>query len=99
MNETGATRGIPATTDEEVVTCLRNHESAHANLRSFRIARDGALIPDFGVRPREVQILHCLGLGLIELNMDAAKHNPFQVPWSMSIRLSLEMPTELGDLK
>ena len=99
VNEKGATRGIPATTDEEVATCLRNHESAHTNLRSFRFTRDGALNPDFGVRPREVQILHCLGLGLIELNMDAAKNNPFQVPWSMSIRLNLEMPTELGDLK
>ena len=78
-NALGRTQGVPAMDEKEIRACLRRHDSSYANFRHFQLNKHGELNPTFGFKPREVQVLHCLALALIKLNLDEITRRGFQV--------------------
>lgn len=98
-NAYGDTHGIQAMDEREILTVLRKHDSSYVNFRHFQLDRHGRLNPRFGFVNRELQVLHCLALGLIKLNMDLIAKRNFQVYSSMSAVLESEMTDELRELK
>ena len=78
-NALGRSRGLRATDEKEIRACLRRHDSSYANFRHFQLDKHGKLNPKFGFKPREVQVLHCLALALIALNLDEMTGRGFQV--------------------
>ena len=74
---------------------LQKHRSSYTNFRCFQLNKQGWLNPDFEFKPREVQVLHCLALGLIKLNMDEIARRGYQVPPSMRVIPESDMTDEL----
>ena len=66
-NALGRAQGLPATDEKEILACLRKHDSSYANFRHFQLNKQGGLNPDLGFKPREIQVVHCLALALIQL--------------------------------
>ena len=94
-NAFGGTRGITAMGEKEIRKCLRKHDSSYANCRHFQLNKHGGLNPEFEFKPREVQVLHCLALGLIKLNMDEIAERKLPGGSSMSVVPESERTNEL----
>ena len=92
-------QGIPTMDEKEIRSCLRKHDSSYTNFRHFQLDKHGGVNPSFEFKQRDVQILHCLALGLIALNMDEIKKQGLQVVSSMSVVPESEMTEELRALK
>ena len=74
-----------------ILACLRKHDSSYANFRSLPAEQTRCgLNPDLGFKPREIQVVHCLALALIQLNMDDITKRKLQV-------LSMSAVPEVGN--
>ena len=98
-NAVGRTSEVPAMDEKDILACLRKHDSSYANFRHFQLNKQGGLNPDFEFKPREVQVLHCLALGLIKLNMDKIARRKLQVFSSMTAVPESEMTADIKALK
>lgn len=94
-NSFGRRQGHPVTNEKEIVACLRNHRSSYTNFRHFQLNKQGGLNPDFGFTHREAQVLHCLALALIKLNLDEVTKSGFQVLSSMSAVPESDTPPDI----
>ena len=97
-NALGRAQGLPATDEKEILACLHKHDSSYANFRHFQLNKQGGLNPDLGLKPREIQVVHCLALALIQLNMDEITKRKLQV-LSMSAVPESEMTADIRVLK
>ena len=97
-NALGRAQGLPATDEKEILACLHKHDSSYANFRHFQLNKQGGLNPDLGFKPREIQVVHCLALALIQLNMDEITKRKLQV-LSMSAVPESEMTADIRALK
>ena len=97
-NALGRAQELPATDEKEILACLRKHDSSYANFRHFQLNKQGGLNPDLGFKPREIQVVHCLALALIQLNMDEITKRKLQV-LSMSAVPESEMTADIRALK
>ena len=102
-NALGRAQELPATDEKEILekeilACLRKHNSSYANFRHFQLNKQGGLNPDLGFKPREKQVVHCLALALIRLNMDEITKRKLQV-LSMSAVPESEMTADIRALK
>ena len=70
MNELGKSKDINTITEDELLSCLKEHKTSYKDIRYFLMRRKGKPIENWSSSPRDVQILHCLGLALIHLNWD-----------------------------
>ena len=98
-NSLRATKGLPEMTEKDIVSCLERHNSSYTNFRHFQLNRQGKLNPKFSYTGRDMQILHCLALGLIKLNMDEMVRRNINVIASMSVVPESEMTDALRALK
>ncbi len=98
-NAYGGQHNIPGITEKEVVACLKKHRGSYTNCRYFQLNRQGKLNEKFGYSGRDVQILHCLALGLIHVNMDEMQRRKIPVFASISRVPESEMTDELRALK
>ena len=62
LNKYGGTHNLPAITEKDVVSCLKEHNASYANFRYFQLSHQGRLNPNFGYSPRDVQIMHCFSV-------------------------------------
>lgn len=85
--------------EKEIRACLRKHDSSYANFRHFQLKKNGELNQDFEFTFRELQVLHCLALGLIRLNMIEIKRRKLQVFSSMSSILESKMVADMNAMK
>ena len=99
VNALAPTRGIRDITEKEVISCLRRHDSSYTKLRYFQLNHQGKLHPEFGFAPREVQILHCLALALIGLNLNEMTQRQIGIIGEMNVVSEWEMTDELRELK
>ena len=98
-NALGGLHGIPAIDEREIRKCLHKHRSSYTNFRHFQLNRQGGLNPAFGFKPRELQVLHCLALGLINLNMDEIERRGHNILSSIRIVPESDMTDELRAVK
>ena len=87
----GIKHNIPVIKEKDIVACLKKHNASYANFRYFQLSHQGTLNPDFGYSARDVQIMHCLALGLIHVNMDEMRRQNIGVcsaPGSLDTSLS-----------
>ena len=99
VNALARPHGIPTMDEKEIRSCLRKHDSSYTNFRHFQLDKHGGVNPKFEYKQRDVQILHCLALALISLNMDEVQNQGLQVVSSMSEIPESEMTEELRALK
>ena len=99
MNMLGQPKGIDPFSEEELVTCLRKHDSSYSNFRYFQLDHQARLTNDWEISQRDGQILHCLALALIHLNMDAMGALGIGALFSMSPVPESEMTEDLKALK
>ena len=99
MNSLGQTEGIDSVSEKELRACLSKHDSSYLNVRYFDLNRQARLNNKWGFSPRDVQILHCLALALIGLNMDEMKERGIRALLSMSRIPESEMTEEMKELK
>ena len=99
MNLLGQTKGIDPISEKELVTCLRKHDSSYSSFRYFQLDHQGRLNKKWEFSQRDVQILHCLALALISLNMDEMGRRDIGVLQSISPVPESEMTEELKALK
>jgi hypothetical protein len=99
MNELGQTKGIAPFSEKELVGCLRKHDSSYSNFRYFQLDHQARLNKKWEYSGRDVQIIHCLALALIHLNMDEMGKRGIGAMLSMSQVPESEMTEELKDLK
>ena len=98
-DELAQSEGIAAIAENELVACLRKHDSSYSNFRFFQLDHHGRLTMKFEVTKRDVQIVHCLALALIHLNMDEMNRRGIGALLSMSQVAESEMTEELKVLK
>ena len=98
-NALAQTRGILNITEKEVISCLRRHDSSYTKFRYFQLNHQGRLHPEFGFTQREVQILHCLALALIELNLNEMTQRQIAVIGEMHVVPESEMTDEQREIK
>ena len=98
-NELAQPEGIVPITEKEVVACLRKHDSSYSNFRFFQLDHHGRLNMKFEVTTRDVQVVHCLALALIHLNMDEMSRRGIGALLSMSQVAGSEMTEEMKALK
>ena len=99
MNVFGQTIGVNPISEKELVACLRKHDSSYSNFRYFQLDHQARLNKTWDFSPRDVQVLHCLALALISLNMAEMKKRGIGVLLSMSRVPESEMTEELKALK
>ena len=95
MNVLGQSQGIDPVTEKELEACLAKHNSSYSNFRYFQLDRTARLNTTWEFSHREVQILHCLALALITLNMDEMKKQGIGALLSMSRVPDSEMTEDL----
>ena len=98
-NELGQHEGIAPVTEQEVVACLRKHDSSYSNFRFFQLDHHGRLNEKFEFAPRDIQIFHCLALALIHLNMEEMTRHGISALLSMGKVTESEMTEDLKALK
>ena len=98
-NTLAGTQKIPTMDEKEIVACLRKHNSSYTNFRYFQLNRQGRLNPQWEIKNREVQILHCVALGLITLNMDEMTTRNIPIMSSMSAIPESRMTDDLRAVK
>lgn len=98
MNALGESVEIDDFSEGELRKCLNKHDSSYSNFRYFQLNRQGKLNLHWELSPRDVQIMHCLSLVLISMNMEKMSKQGMQVIQSMSLFPQSEMTEELKDL-
>lgn len=83
MNELGKSKDINVISEDELLSCLKEHKTSYTDIRYFLMRRKGKQIENWISSPRDVQILHCLGLALIHVNWDAMRQRGIQILGSM----------------
>ena len=99
MNELGNTKNIKPIAEKELVACLRKHDSSYSNFRYFQLDRQAKLNASWEFSARDAQIIHCLALALINLNMDEMRKQGIPAMLSMSAVPESEMTEDLRALK
>ena len=99
MNELGRTRDVKPISEKELSACLKKHDSSYSNFRYFQLDRQARLNRQWEFTARDVQILQCLALALIHLNMDEMSKRGIKVISSMSRVSEAEMTEDLVALK
>ncbi len=99
MNVLGQTQNIASISEKELLPRLRKHDSSYSNFRYFQLDRHGRLNKKWEFAHRDVQVLHCLALALIWLNMDEMGRRGMGALLSMSRVSQSEMTEELKVLK
>ncbi|MCY4436771.1 MAG: hypothetical protein OXE05_05485 [Chloroflexi bacterium] len=99
MNSLGQSKDIEHISEKDLRVCLNRHDSSYLSVRYFDLSHEGKLRNEFEILPRDVQILHCLALSLIELNMDEMGRRGIPALLSMSRVPECEMTDEERALK
>ena len=99
MNALGQTRAIKPISEKELAACLKKHDSSYSNFRYFQLDRHARLNTQWEFTARDVQILHCLALALVDLNMDEMAKRGMKAMLSMSLVPEAEMTEDLVALK
>ena len=99
MNTLGQAKAIETISEKEMTACLKKHDSSYSNFRYFQLDRHARLNRQWAFSARDVQILHCLALALIHLNMDEMAKRGIRVMTSMSRVPEAEMTEDLVALK
>ena len=99
MNELGRTENIKPIEERELVACLQKHDSSYSNFRYFHLDRQAKLNMSWELSARDVQIVHCLALTLIHLNMDEMGKQGIPAMLSMSAVPESEITENLRALK
>ena len=95
MNEIGKPKEVATFCEQELLTCLNKHDSSYSDIRYFLVDREGRVNPKWNMLPREIQIVHCLALALIEINMQEIGNQGMKILGSMSRVPLAEAPEEL----
>ena len=95
MNMLGQTKDIDPFSEKEMVACLKRHDSSYSSFRYFQLDRRARVSSPLESSPRDVQILHCLALALISLNMDEMGRRGINVMASLSRVPESEVTEEL----
>ena len=98
-NELAQPEGIAPISEKELVACLRKHDLSYSNFRFFQLDHHGRLTMKFEVTTRDVQIVDCLALALIHLNMDEMSRRGIGALLSMSEVAESEMTEDLKEMK
>ena len=98
MNMLGRPKGIDSFSEKELRACLKKHDSSYSNFRYFQLDHQAKLNPEWEFSGRDVQILHCLALVLISLNLDEMGSRGINVFGSMSPVPESQMTEELRAL-
>ena len=99
MNVLGQTEGADPFSEKELVSCLKKHDSSYSNFRYFQLDHQARLNKKWGFSKRDVQIIHCLALALIHMNMGEMMRRGIGALLSMSLVPESEMTEELKDLR
>lgn len=99
MNALGQPEGIMPFSEKELSACLKKHDSSYSNFRYFQLDPQARLNPQFEISPRDVQVVHCLALALIHLNMEEIEKRGIGIARSLSRVAESKMTKELKDLK
>ena len=99
MNALAQPEGIVSFSENELLSCLKKHDSSYSNFRYFQLDPRGKLNESFEFTPRDLQTLHCLALALIHLNADEMGKRGIRMAGSLSIVPESEMTEELRALK
>ena len=99
MNLLGQAEHIDSFDEKEVVACLRKHDSSYSNFRYFQLDHHAKLNTAWEFTTRDVQILHCLALALIHLNINEMERRQIDSLQSMTRVPESEMTEELKILK
>ena len=99
MNKLGSAKGIEFIDEKGLVACLIKHRSSYSDLRYFGIRRNGTDIGNWEIKPREVQIMHCLAAALIDINLVESLQRGVKVLSSMKPVPSSAMTEELTALR
>ena len=84
MNLLGKDKGIDPVSETELKACLKVHDSSYSNFRYFQLDHRARLNDEWEFSKRDVQILHCLALALIHLNMEEMSARGIRPLLSMS---------------
>ena len=95
MNALGENEGIDAFSEEELVKCLKKHDSSYSNFRYFQMDRKGKVSTELELLPREVQIMHSLALALIMINAEEMSNRDINIIHTMSAVPRSKMTAEL----
>ena len=98
-NAWGQTKNIGTISEDDLVSCLKKHDSSYSNFRYFQLDDQGRLNKKWEFSQRDIQILHCLALALISLNMKEIERRGFKIRGSMSLVPESEMTEDLEALR
>ena len=95
MNALGETEGLAACSEKELIGQLNKHKSSYDNFRYFQLDKQDQISGDMEALSRDVQIMHCLALTLIGMNMQEMSKQGMKIYSSMSRVPQSEISEEL----
>ena len=99
INTWGQTINMGTVSENDLVTCLKKHNSSYSNFRYFQLDDQGRLNKKWEFSHLDRQTLHCFALALISLNMKEIERRGFKVMASMSPVPESEMTEDLKALR
>ena len=73
INALGKSKGLETISLEDVHACLEKHDSSYVNFRYFGLDKNAHVSEKWEMKPFEIQVLHCLALALLEINLNKMK--------------------------
>ena len=73
VNFIAASQRLTEVSEEEIHDCLKKHDSSYVNFRYFGLDKDARVSKKWEMKSFEIQVLHCLALALLEINLNKMK--------------------------
>ena len=73
INALAKSKGLEAISLKDVHACLKKHDSSYVNFRYFGLGKDARVSKKWEMKSFEIQVLHCLALALLEINLNKMK--------------------------
>ena len=73
INALAKSKGLEAISLKDVHACLKKHDSSYVNFRYFGLDKDARVSKKWEMKSFEIQVLHCLALALLEINLNKMK--------------------------
>ena len=77
INVVGQSRRIDYISEKDLEACLQKHDSSYSDFRYFLLDNQAKSYKISEFLPRELQILHCLAVALMQLNLDEMNRRGF----------------------
>ena len=80
VNHHASSISLPHIEENSILRCLEKHDSSYMNFRYFGVKKDAQSVLQWEITAKEVHILYCLSITLLEINIDRCQEHGMPIP-------------------